>query len=99
MIDLETKVFGDIKAREIIGENPPAEPQTRKRLAIELEKLTKELSSKSKEELKYLLKHQEEMQKQMNSRPGAMALPQDKIKMFTMFSTKYMDQIKKILDS
>lgn len=99
MIDLEKKVFGNIRAREIIGEKPPAEPQTRERLLVEFERLTQELPNKPKEELESLLNSQEEVQRQMNSRPGAMALPQDKIEMFTIFNTKYVDRLKEALAS
>ncbi len=97
LIDLEKKVFGTIRAREIIGGDPPAEPHIRNRLSAEFEKLARQLPNKSKEDLESILKYQEEVQREINSRPGAMALPQDKIKMFMIFSTKYVDQIKKTL--
>lgn len=94
MIDLEKKVFGTIRAKEILGADPPAEAYTRDRLSAEFERLAQQLPNKSKEELESILKYQEEIQRQVNSRPGAMALPQDKIKMFMVFSTNYVDRIK-----
>ncbi len=97
MIDLERKIFGNIRAREIIGEIPPAEPDTREKLLAELEKLTNELTNKSREELESLLNYQNQVQRQVNSRPGAMALPQDKIEMFVAFNEKYMNLLRRAI--
>ena len=99
MIDLDKKVFGRIQAKEIIGGEPPLHPETSSRLEDEYNFLVNELNNKSKEELEKILQEQKEIIKQMNSRPGAMAISQNKIKLFTEFGFKYTREIQSKLDS
>ena len=98
MIDLEKKVFGGIIAKEIIGEIPPAKPDTQNRLESELAGLLKDLENKSRSQLIKILEVQKELGKKMNSKPGAMALPQDKIHLFMQYNEKYVEAIKKRLN-
>lgn len=98
MIDLDKLVFGAITAKEIIGEDPPLEPNTKKILEREFELLKKNLVSKSQNEIKQLLENQIFAEKQMNSRPGAMALSQPKIRLFTEYSQKYIQLMKQMLN-
>lgn len=98
MIDLDKLVFGAITAKEIIGEDPPLEPNTKKILEHEFELLKKNLVSKSQNEIKQLLENQIFAEKQMNSRPGAMALSQPKIRLFTEYSQKYIQLMKQMLN-
>lgn len=98
MIDLDKLVFGAITAKEIIGEEPPLEPNTKKILEREFELLKKNLVSKSQNEIKQLLENQIFAEKQMNSRPGAMALSQPKIRLFTEYSQKYIQLMKQMLN-
>lgn len=93
LIDLESRVFGNIRAREILGSHPPAIPDLRLYLESELSRLKEELPD-SKEEIQKLMKNQTEIQKQINARPGAMALPQTKIKLFLQFSESYIKILK-----
>lgn len=99
MIDLDKKVFGRILAKEIIGGEPPLHPETSNRLEDEYNFLVNELNNKSKNELEKILQEQNEIIKQMNSRPGSMAIAQNKIKLFTDFSFKYTREIQSKLDS
>ena len=99
MINLDKKVFGEVVAKEIIGNDPPLHPETESRLENQLNLLINELNKKSKEELEKTLQEQKEIIKQMNSKPGAMALAQDKIKLFTDFSFKYTQAIENKLKS
>ena len=99
MIDLNKKVFGSIVAKEIIGGDPPLHPETTNRLENEFNLLLNDLNKKSKEELEKTLQEQMKIIKQMNSKPGAMALAQDKIKLFTDFSFKYTQAIENKLKS
>ena len=99
MIDLDKKVFGSILAKEIIGGEPPLHPETSTKLENEYNFLVSELNKKSKEELEKTLQEQKDNTKQMNSRPGSMAIAQDKIKLFTDFSFKYIQEIENKLDS
>lgn len=94
MIDLNKKVFGSVVAKEIIGGEPPLYPETTSRLENEFNLLVNELDKKSKEELEKTLEEQKEIIKQMNSKPGAMALAQDKIKLFTNLSFRYTQVIE-----
>jgi hypothetical protein len=90
---LDKKIFGKITIKEIVGANPPAIPDTKNLLENELQKLLNNLESKSKEDLKQLLIEQQLADKSINSRPGAMALAQDKIRLFTQYNQKYIQII------
>lgn len=98
-MELNRKVFGKITTKEIIGAFPPALPDTKDLLNNELNHLTSQLESHTKEDLQKLLKNQEIAEKLVNSRPGAMALAQDKIRLFTEYNQKYMQTIKDKLQS
>lgn len=93
MIDLNRKVFGKITAKEIIGSYPPAKPETEQSLLNELTLLLDEVKQRNIQEIKELIANQKENQAQINSRPGAMALAQDKIKLFNEFSEKYLFEL------
>ena len=99
MLELDKKVFGEITTKEIIGADPPAIPDTKERLEKELENLLSQLESTPKENLENLLEQQNEFDSHINSRPGAMALAQNKIQLYNEFSGKYVDAIKKKLKS
>ncbi|AJM91497.1 MULTISPECIES: hypothetical protein [Nitrosopumilus] len=96
---LDEKVFGSITTKEIIGAEPPAIPDTQKNLENELATLQSKLESQSKENLEKLLEQQKAAEAHVNSRPGAMALSQLKIQLFTKYSQKYIQLIKEKLES
>jgi len=98
-MELDRKVFGKITTKEIIGAFPPAVPDTKNLLDNELNQLTSQLESHSKKGLQKLLEDQEIAQKHVNSRPGAMALAQDKIRLFSEYNQKYIQTIKDKLQS
>ncbi len=97
-MDLNTKVFGNITLKEVIGE-APSKTEIENSLNQELDSLLKELNEKDQTELKTLLEDQNEMKRQVDSRPGAMALAQDKIALFVEFSKKYTDAISSKLSN
>lgn len=99
IMELNRKVFGKITTKEIIGAFPPAVPDTKNLLDNELNQLTNQLELHSKEDLQKLLEDQEIAQKHVNSRPGAMALAQDKIRLFSEYNQKYIQTIKDKLQS
>ncbi|MDH3677035.1 MAG: hypothetical protein OEQ12_01890 [Nitrosopumilus sp.] len=99
MADLDRKVFGQITTKEIIGAFPPAIPDTKILLDEELQNLISNIKSQNKESLQKLLDDQKIAEKHVNSRPGAMALAQDKIQLFTEYSQKYIQIINKKLKS
>ncbi len=99
MLELDKKVFGKITTKEIIGAEPPAIPDTKDILEKELAILLAELKSKSKENLEKILEQQKITQKHVNSRPGAMALAQNKIELFNEYNKKYVQRIKEKLES
>ncbi len=99
MLELDKKVFGKITTKEIIGAEPPAIPNTKNILEKELAILLAELKSKSKENLEKILEQQKIIQKHVNSRPGAMALAQNKIELFNEYNKKYVQRIKEKLES
>ena len=99
MTDLDRKIFGQITTKEIIGASPPAIPDTKNLLDAELQQLTSQLDLQNKENLQKLLEEQQILENHVNSRPGAMALAQDKIQLFTEYSQKYIQIITQKLQS
>lgn len=99
MLELDKKVFGNITTKEIIGSHPPEIPNTKDNLEKELTALLSKLESSSKGNLEKLLKEQKIAEDHINSRPGAMALAQNKIKLFNTYNEKYIQKIKEKLDS
>ena len=97
MIELDKKVFGKITTKEIIGADPPAIPDTKNIFEKELATLSAELELQSKESLENLLEQQKIAEKHINSRPGAMALAQNKIQLFNEYNNQYMQTIKEKL--
>ena len=99
MLELDKKVFGKITTKEIIGADPPAIPDTRDNFEKELVDLLAELTSQSKINLEKLLEQQKIAEIHVNSRPGAMALAQNKIQLFNEYNQKYVNVIKEKLES
>jgi len=99
LVELEKKVFGNITTKEIIGADPPALPDTKETLEKELTTLLAELESVPKMNLEKLLEEQKIAENHINSRPGAMALAQDKIQLFNEYNEKYVQSITKKLQS
>ena len=99
MLDLDKKIFGNITTKEIIGADPPALPDTKENLEKELSTLLAELESVPKMNLEKLLEEQKTAENHINSRPGAMALAQDKIQLFNEYNEKYLQSITKKLQS
>lgn len=99
MLELDKKIFGKITTKEIIGSQPPATPDTENLLEKEFVNLIVQLKSKSKEDLKNLLEQQKTAELHVNSRPGAMALAQNKIQLFNEYNKKYVQTIKDLLES
>ena len=99
MLELDKKVFGKITTKEIIGAIPPAIPDTRDNFEKELALLLEELISQSKINLEKILEEQKIAEMHVNSRPGAMALAQNKIQLFNEYNQKYVRAIKEKLES
>jgi len=99
LTELDRKIFGQITTKEIIGASPPAIPDTKNLLDAELQQLTSKLDLQNKESLQKLLEEQQILENHVNSRPGAMALAQDKIQLFTEYSQKYIQIITQKLQS
>ena len=97
MLDLDKKVFGSITTKEIIGADPPALPDTKENFEKELVTLLVELELVPKVNLEKLLEEQKIAENHINSRPGAMALAQDKIQLFNEYNEKYIQSITKKL--
>jgi hypothetical protein len=99
LLDLDKKIFGNITTKEIIGANPPALPDTKENLEKELSTLLAELESVPKMNLEKLLEEQKNSENHINTRPGAMALAQNKIQLFNEYNEKYLQSITKKLQS
>ena len=98
MLELNKKIFGKITTKEIIGAEPPEIPDTKNILEKELVTLLAELESQPKENLEKLLEEQKIAEEHINSRPGAMALAQNKIQLFNEYNKKYIQTIKEKLE-
>jgi hypothetical protein len=98
LVELDKKVFGNVETKVIIGADPPENPDTKDILEKELVILLKELESQPKENLEKLLEQQKTAEKHINSRPGAMALAQNKIQLFNKYNEKYVQTIKQKLN-
>lgn len=85
--------------KTIIGADPPENPETKNILEKELSILLTELESQPKENLEKLLEQQKISEKHINSRPGAMALAQNKIQLYNKYNEKYVQAIKEKLNS
>jgi hypothetical protein len=99
LLDLDKKIFGNITTKEIIGADPPALPDTKENLEKELSTLLAELESVPKMNLEKLLEEQKNSENHINTRPGAMALAQNKIQLFNEYNEKYLQSITKKLQS
>jgi hypothetical protein len=99
LIELDKKIFGKITTKEIIGAMPPEIPDMKNIFEKELEILLAKLESEPKENLENLLEQQKITEKHVNSRPGAMALAQNKIQLFNEYNKKYVKTIKAKLES
>ena len=99
LTELDKKIFGKITIKEIIGADPPAIPNIENLLKNEFQRLINDLESKNKDDLKKLLNEQQIADKYINSRPGAMALAQDKIRLFTQYNQKYIQTINQKIKS
>ena len=99
MLELDKKVFGKITTKEIIGAEPPAIPDTKEIFEKEIVTLLADLESYQKKNLEKLLEEQKTAEAHINSRPGAMALAQDKIQLFNEYNNKYIQTIKEKLES
>lgn len=96
MIDLDRRVFGSVTAKEIIGADPPA-PEMRARLEGELSSLVSGLGSVTDDGLRGLLERQDDSAGRINSRPGAMALAHEKIRLFNEYNGRYVGAIRRRL--
>lgn len=92
MLELDKKVFGHITTKEVIGADPPLQGM-RAMLEQELVILASQLGGLGPERLAELLKEQQARDARVNSRPGAMALAQGKIKLYNEYSKRYADII------
>lgn len=99
MLELDKKIFGSITTKEIIGADPPAFPNTKENLENELVTLLVELELVPKVNLEKLLEEQKIAENHINSKPGAMALAQNKIQLFNEYNEKYIQSITKKLQS
>ena len=99
MLDLDKKVFGKITTKEVIGADPPEIPDSKNNFENELTTLLAELESTPKMNLEKLLDEQKIAETHINSRPGAMALAQNKIQLFNEYNEKYVKSIKEKLES
>jgi len=99
LLELDKKVFGNITTKEIIGSEPPMIPDTQDIFEKEFVILLAELESQPKDNLMRLLEEQKNAETHVNSRPGAMALAQNKIQLFNEYNKKYVQTIKEKLES
>lgn len=93
MLELDRKVFGKITTKEIIGAYPPETPDTKKILEREFVSLVGQLELQPRDVLEEIIRKQEMAREHINSRPGAMALAQGKIRLFNECNDRYIQQV------
>lgn len=98
MTNLNKQVFGKITTKEIIGAFPVIQ-DIRNLLENEFQKLLNDLDSQTRDDLKKILNEHQASNRYINSRPGAMALAQDKIRLFTEYNEKYIQTINEKIKS
>ncbi len=91
-MDIWQEVFGKIKASGVIGSMPDVDEMS-KIFKLELDVMESSLQNMSNSELESEKKRQIKSEDLINSRPGAMAMSQKKIRMFTKYSRMYIDKI------
>ena len=96
-MDLDEPAFGRIKVCEILGARPHPE-EIKGMLEEEFCMLIAELEKKSNAQLRTIEAEHLRIRSEIISRPGAMALPQDKIQIYHDFSCRYIDVIKRRID-
>ena len=95
--DLSRKVYGDVILSEIVGAEPPAHPNLEEKLEDEFSSMVDQLESKSVEEINEFRTQQLKHERIVNSRPGAMALDQEKIRMYITYHQRLLNLIEQIL--
>ena len=91
-MDLNDSAFGKIRVREILGAEPGLDALDRM-LGEEIGLLVRGLEGRSPEELVRLRESQARIMRDIDSRPGAMALPQSKIRLFEQYCSRYLAAI------
>lgn len=97
-MNLDKKIFGNITIKEIIGAEPPIE-NIQIILENQLDSLLNDLESYNTTELQNMLNDQILAEKEINSKLGAMALAQNKIKIFIEFNQQLIQTINAKLES
>ena len=83
-------MFGRITIKEVIGASPPAIPDMQDALVAELDIMRARLQNMDRPAVSRLLEEQRAAAAAVNSRPGAMALAQDKIRLFNEYHQNYV---------
>ena len=91
-MDIWQEVFGKIKASVVVGSIPDVD-EMNKIFKLELNFMESGLQNMSNSELESEKICQIKSEDLVNSRPGAMAMSQKKIRMFTKYSRMYIDKI------
>ncbi len=97
-MDIWQEVFGKIKASMVIGAMPDM-GKMEEVFKLELDSMESGLQNMSNFELESEKKYQIKSDELVNSRPGAMAVSQKKIRMFTKYSRMYIDRIDREIQS
>ncbi|ABK78430.1 hypothetical protein CENSYa_1820 [Cenarchaeum symbiosum A] len=96
MIDLKERVFGGITAQQVFGSEPPP-GELEGLFEAELRGLLAGLDSLDGPGLAGLKERQKGLDGEINGRPGAMALSQEKIRLYLRFSREYISRIEEKL--
>lgn len=88
MLDLDAEVLGRVTFQQVIGGDPPA-AELGRALEAELGRLAAEAAGMPPGRAAALAGRQAALRRQVNARPGSMAISQEKIRLYTEFSRAY----------
>ncbi|CDI05326.1 hypothetical protein [Candidatus Nitrosotenuis uzonensis] len=97
MVDLNRRVFGSFSFKDVYGETPHLS-EIRHKLESEFDSAVGCLGEKNRTQLEFLLEEQTRIKRELDVRAGSMALPQDKLTVFTDIISRYVGAIKAALE-
>lgn len=97
MVDLNMRVFESFAFKDVYGEVPRLS-EIKSRLESEFESAVNKLGGKNRDQLESILEEQMQIKRELDIRAGSMALPQDKLVLFTDLVSQYVGAIRAALE-
>lgn len=91
------RLFGTFAFKDVLGERPDIS-EIRKRLEAEFESAIRSLDAMEREDLERLLQAQLKIKRELDIRAGSMAVPHEKVELFTELVSRYAGAIRERLE-